>query len=606
MLGQNEIRLLRLKPRCYQHPQSHLERFQNIAIFCDTEVVSRRPRPSYTALSYAWGDGNGNRSICVGNTILTVGINLEAALRELRAEQDDLVLWVDQLCINQEDEEEKSQQVKEMRNIYAQATHVIAWVGESADNSDLILKHFHSIGSKASRSTRGLTKNSFRHMMNHTLTGILPSLLDPESRQMISIAFQKFCRRPYWRRLWVIQEYAVARKLEVACGNARISNVHLLRALDALARLLDYLEDLGEQTSNDALVRLGFIVVKTFNTPFSSFLEGIVTRRYQYQRSKSTDNCLFKVLISSLVLESDHNHPECSDPRDRIFSLLGLANDASSFDGFLDYSSSCEDVYTKATKHMIDQGYVDILSYCHFPRDECMPSWVPDWRRMTFAPLAYDPWRDKCAFKASGNTSQDRKITSADPKELRLSGIMVDTIKNYGSAWISDWLGKLDVQATLKYFNEIENFCAQSQRIDQKQEALEAAQIAIAGLDPAVEEDDDEDIAAESYQRLRNSFENSTASEDGPIYDEDTWYRRALQFLRPCRPFISSSGFVGVGPIDIEVGDMIYIFLGGLVPYIVRERSSGVYNLVGEAYVHGIMYGEHMTSALMIRNIPLK
>jgi hypothetical protein len=607
-ISRNEIRLLRLRPRCYQHPQHSLERFHDVTLFCKLEVASRQLRASYTALSYAWGNGNGNRPICIGDTIVKVSITLEAALQELRDEQEDLMLWVDQLCINQEDEEEKGHQVKEMKNIYAHAAHVIAWIGVAADNSDLILAHLTSIGERAPKSTKALNKKSFQYLINRTFAGILPAIANPQTLEAVSIGFEQFCQRPYWRRLWVIQEYSVARKVEVVCGSVRISHLHLQRALDSIARLLYYLEDLAQEDSDDELVKLGYIIVKAYNTSFSSFLEGIVTRRHKYKSSKAIDNSLFHILISSLVLESDHNHPECSDPRDRVFAVLGLADDASSFDSFPDYSSTCEDVYTKATKQLLNQGHIDIFSYCHFPRDKSMPSWVPDWRTMTFGPIAYDPWRDEFAFMASGNTRQRPNITFTHPNLLSLSGTIIDTIEELGSPWNPNWLGSLDPQASLKYIYEIESFCAQSPRIDIEEEEMQTARIAIADWDRAGGPDVGIDvIAIDSYRRLRSSFAaSSMPAGEGPIYDKDTWYRRAMQFLRPCRPFISSSGFVGLGPCDVEIGDVICIFLGGLVPYVLRQESDGIYSLIGEAYVHDIMYGEHMKDNPVITMIVLK
>jgi Heterokaryon incompatibility protein (HET) len=196
-LGRSEIRLLRLKPRRYQHLQLSLEQFHNVTVFCELEVASRQLCAPYIALSYAWGNGNGNLPICVGDTIVRISINLEAALQELRDEQDDLMLWVDQLCINQEDEEEKGQQVKEMKNIYAQATHVITWIGVAADNSDLILAHLNSIGERAPESTETLDKSSFQYMINSTFASILPALADLQNLEAVSIGFRQFCQQPY-------------------------------------------------------------------------------------------------------------------------------------------------------------------------------------------------------------------------------------------------------------------------------------------------------------------------------------------------------------------------------------------------------------------------
>jgi hypothetical protein len=109
---------------------------------------------SYTALSYAWGQDNDLRPICVGENIFNVSANLEEALRELQDERNDVILWVDHICINQEDEIERGHQVQQMKQIYAEATRVIAWVGPAADNSDLILEQLNSIGEEVYGETR--------------------------------------------------------------------------------------------------------------------------------------------------------------------------------------------------------------------------------------------------------------------------------------------------------------------------------------------------------------------------------------------------------------------------------------------------------------------
>jgi len=164
-------------------------------------------------------------------------------------------------------------------------------------------------------------------------------------------------KRSYCRRLWVVQEFAVARKVEVACVTARISYQKLRNALDSIAHILYYLEDPSDTGKNDARVEIGYTIVKAYNSSFSSFIDSIITRPHRYQNSSLNENSLFHVLISSLVLESDYNHPECSDPRDRIFAVLGLADDTKVFDNFPDYRNSCEYVYTEAAKRLLNQGF---------------------------------------------------------------------------------------------------------------------------------------------------------------------------------------------------------------------------------------------------------
>jgi len=346
-------------------------------------------------------------------------------------------------------------------------------------------------------------------------------------------------KRSYCRRLWVVQEFAVARKVEVACVTARISYQKLRNALDSIAHILYYLEDPSDTGKNDARVEIGYTIVKAYNSSFSSFIDSIITRPHRYQNSSLNENSLFHVLISSLVLESDYNHPECSDPRDRIFAVLGLADDAIVFDNFPDYRNSCEYVYTEAVKRLLNQGHIDIFSFFQFPRNLPMPTWVPDWRMMTFAPIAYDPWRDGFAFSASGNSHSHQKITSEDSESISLRGTVVDTIKESGSVWHPNWLGSLDPRASQKYLSEIRAFCAQSSRIDLEDEEMETSRIAIADWDRA----GDLGVTAntlDSYRRLLTEFTAShAAQQQQSTYDNDTWYRRAMQLLRSSRPFIS-------------------------------------------------------------------
>jgi hypothetical protein len=83
---------------------------------CYVEQALRGDTP-YKALSYTWGDPNLRRCVSINGETISIGSNLQEALKELRDPSDEVVLWADQLCINQTDEEEKSSQVKQMKDI---------------------------------------------------------------------------------------------------------------------------------------------------------------------------------------------------------------------------------------------------------------------------------------------------------------------------------------------------------------------------------------------------------------------------------------------------------------------------------------------------------
>ncbi|KAH8716724.1 heterokaryon incompatibility protein-domain-containing protein, partial [Phaeosphaeriaceae sp. PMI808] len=87
--------------------------------------------PEYKALSYVWGSSEMTSTIHVNNIQCQATTNLVSALRHIREKQTTIILWVDALCINQEDTNERNQQVQMMARIYKSAQEVIAWLGKS-------------------------------------------------------------------------------------------------------------------------------------------------------------------------------------------------------------------------------------------------------------------------------------------------------------------------------------------------------------------------------------------------------------------------------------------------------------------------------------------
>jgi hypothetical protein len=131
--GPDSIRLLHLLPHNDKDAQIHC-RLVDIRLG-DPEQVH-----PYEALSYFWGDEDDNRTISINGDILLVRRHLYEALSRLRYNQHERIIWVDAICINQENEKEKEEQIRFMPRIYNQAKNVIVWLGEEANNSDQALE----------------------------------------------------------------------------------------------------------------------------------------------------------------------------------------------------------------------------------------------------------------------------------------------------------------------------------------------------------------------------------------------------------------------------------------------------------------------------------
>ncbi|KAF1969334.1 hypothetical protein BU23DRAFT_374876, partial [Bimuria novae-zelandiae CBS 107.79] len=117
--ARSEIQTLTLLPGQYDD-----------TIHCILQIVSLDDDPEYEALSYVWGRDRDSKEIFFDEQACTITVNLDAALRRLLDETEPRVLWVDALCINQNDIVEKNVQVPIMGRVNCGASRVIAWLGE--------------------------------------------------------------------------------------------------------------------------------------------------------------------------------------------------------------------------------------------------------------------------------------------------------------------------------------------------------------------------------------------------------------------------------------------------------------------------------------------
>ncbi|KAK0620684.1 heterokaryon incompatibility, partial [Immersiella caudata] len=159
----------------------------------------------YQALSYVWGDPSVRLPIRVDGKRFLVTENLFAVLSELQKSADPPTLWIDAICINQEDNVEKAHQVARMNAIYEGSQRVIAWLGPAADQSDLAIQKLQRMAgfweSKGPDTTpeaaREIVRQATAEMVGHGhyVQG-LPHI----------VALRSLFLRPWWERVWIIQE----------------------------------------------------------------------------------------------------------------------------------------------------------------------------------------------------------------------------------------------------------------------------------------------------------------------------------------------------------------------------------------------------------------
>jgi hypothetical protein len=520
---------------------------------------------------------------------------------------------VDQICINQQNDIEKNHQVQQMMEIYSEAESVIAWLGTTADGSDRLLKHVGRIGQFiwAGEYQRVFAPHQSR-----------------EAQEAIGLAFRSLCERDYWKRLWIMQEYAVANRLRIACGDVMVWDWQLQAVLVFMNRVSLNSQGILPGDHDHGIEAVSQGMVRAYRNPATSFMEGVVTRRDRYRnQAKGNYDPLFRVLITTLVLENDYSHPLSTDPRDRIFSILQLASDSGEFGCFPNYTLTCEKVFLETALIMLRQGHIDILAYCQFPQDSLdMPTWVPDWRMQIYSPCTGPPWINN--FLASADTLSKQVVLCENAHTVVLQGVLVDSVDECGDIWDPNWLAPLNSPAAMAYLEQVRKFCETSPRFMTPGEAqIAAACIAIAFANNAMDEKllgHPADAFLDVLRRLKKhtSLAQATKADGkaGVSTEQDAfetdlkgetsfpWYTERLRLLHSRLPFISKTGLIGIAPKCARPGDIICIFLGGNVPYVIRpvEYKPETYLLVGEVYIYSIMNGEFMQGVPKIIPIRLK
>lgn len=252
-LAQPQFRLLMLKSREFvdglitEDNVGLLKGGTAIQVCCELNNAFRNPAPDYTAVSYQWSpEATGltgvNKEdliedvpIIVNNTIVHVRPNLEWLLRHLQEPQKDVVLWADALCVNQNDKEEKNTQIPEIRSIYAEAANTIVWLGPGDGASNLTIemldalgKHLCEMGAieaivEMAKFSNNENTDSYRES-SARVNQLMEEPLRAQERKALQLmaGFQKLCRLSYWKRTWILQEFAVSANVEIRHGTATI------------------------------------------------------------------------------------------------------------------------------------------------------------------------------------------------------------------------------------------------------------------------------------------------------------------------------------------------------------------------------------------------
>ena len=264
--------------------------------------------PAYDALSYCWGDPTVQfRCICVDGAQryhMSLINGLWNGLRQLRNLNEHLTLWVDQICLNQEIDNEKAKQVRRMRDEYRQAKQRLIWLGEADQDNET-----------AYRLMREITVRLMPYVENDTpgqrdSKGKLhwPISLDsPEAPEWGS--FRRFLRWPWFKRQWVFQEIISSRNAFVMCGGWRIHWNRYWMVCHAIRLFDDQHTQLARQSYMERL---------------SDIIDTCKTAQEQVNTQSSCSPDLKEYLRLEILMKS-LLHQRGTIPSDKVYAVLGLA-----------------------------------------------------------------------------------------------------------------------------------------------------------------------------------------------------------------------------------------------------------------------------------------
>lgn len=265
--------------------------------------------PSYEALSYVWGNSGFPYKCSIEDNEIGIGLNLYEALIHLRLPASTRMLWVDAICINQSNTEEMSHQLRMMDEVYHHADNVLIWLGTGTAHSSYGMQALESFsrGSLSPKSVPWLKGSTHQWR-----TGLL-EIMD----------------NPYFTRIWVVQEAALARKATMLCGMDQFSWNNEPTHVRAFARSLKLASILPSWSEGD------FQAVNT--DAFRTLLE------LQLSQVDGIDG---RPVPDFLDIAYDLRHRKGRDRRDLLYALLNLRQDRGLRDQISpDYSKTVDEVY---------------------------------------------------------------------------------------------------------------------------------------------------------------------------------------------------------------------------------------------------------------------
>ncbi|CAG8959446.1 hypothetical protein HYFRA_00001344 [Hymenoscyphus fraxineus] len=549
------IRLLHIQPSKDYHAPLEV----------DLEEVELSSEPDFKALSYVWGDPTDTIPILIYGKTYDITVNCHSALLRLR-QIGEARLWIDAICINQRDDQEKMQQIQSMRDIYYSAREVIVWLGyseprpPSEEENDRVL--FELL-----EDLQNLTDDSFPEKFEEVF-------FDGPGGFEAAEAFVTLLYHPWFTRLWVHQEICLAKH---ALALTRFRTFPMKKILDVR---LDQVN--------------GPRVFKRFGQS-PQMLAGLLEKGVALgSRAMSVE-------------KYDRKLKRVTGINDRVLGVLGLLDDdfVSQFNAATYRSLS--NLFVATTRALVLENrslYALTLVQKSSLR---LPTWVVDWEQNSRGEKNYR--YHYTSYNSDLHCPQAMLLCPPGSHELQIIGLSVDSVLSCTSeplvhrdaTNISSLISarKTCLDLWLKHFSHY------PKAADAKEVTLRTLTADINYLDGIINSTTRlTNNTLLTCQTIFDSLEQKTSlpalvlshlQTSPDLTDSERAYLFAMwNHLREMKFFVSSLGYMGTCPGTPQVGDTICVFPGSKMPLLLRRTGKKVdrYTLVGPCFVWGLMDGE--------------
>jgi Heterokaryon incompatibility protein (HET) len=567
---------------------------------------------AFEALSYVWGDLNDRKPILLDGQLTSVTSNLACALEQLEPE-DGLFkwVWIDAISINQDDPVEKSHQVQIMKEIYSKAGLVTAWLGSPSKNGEAALKF---ISSSIKKLDTLIAANLTSSENPEWLARAFKSLVFDENQQSIidKTIIDDLAERPWWRRVWILQEVQYPEKVFFRCGSVAVNRITVDRFFDLITAIAaDFLT-----------APLDFTITAFYEMEYQNL--GDMAHRYHHltrynlvipsNTMEISNSRKHRSLCNLLHNTSNVGQYQATDSKDRVYALLGLASDNDKLGIVPDYTKSCEEVYTEVATAILlrgDDGINKLLSLAQ-AQNPHMPSWVPDWRQSIKRRGILD-FAGSTDFNASGNRNIFVQRTIGGGRvDIALISIRGAKVGSVAAVFESPWpmVSPLHYESVRQYrsfLGNVRNFVYEHGFAYQNKEDL-LLKLPFLDSEPSIltkEFMGSKAMGRASANALAKFSIFWQCFHQGKLVADfshmyNTWNDlldlrwRAFSCHAKRVIFATDDGLIGVGPDSVMPGDQVSILYGSRVPFILRQvpNINERYTLVGDAWVYRIMDGE--------------